>query len=234
MAVYCIHCGVKLAEDKKPCPLCGTVPFHPDLEKRDSPSLYPEGKYPSTQVSPVIAMIIVSTVLFLLPMVITLLCDLQINGSVTWCGYVLGALGTVYVMVVLPFWFRKPNPVIFVPCSFGAIGAYVCYINYATGGSWFWSFALPVIGAAALIVTAVVVLLRYVPQGVLYIVGGALVLAGVFMPVMEILMNLTFSFRHGLIWSFYPLAALVLLGAMLIFLAIHRPARETMERKFFL
>ena len=33
---------------------------------------------------------------------------------------------------------------------------------------------------------------------------------------------------------FLVLAALVLLGAMLIFLAIHRPARETMERKFFL
>jgi hypothetical protein len=36
------------------------------------------------------------------------------------------------------------------------------------------------------------------------------------------------------VWSLYPLTALVLLGGMLIFLAICRPARETMERKFFL
>ena len=57
---------------------------------------------------------------------------------------------------------------------------------------------------------------------------------GVFMPVMEFLMNLTFGFRMALIWSGYPLVALVLLGGMLIFLAICRPARETMERKFFI
>ena len=64
--------------------------------------------------------------------------------------------------------------------------------------------------------------------------GGALTALGLFMPVMEMLLNLTFRLEHGLVWAFYPMAALVLLGGMLIFLAICRPARETMERKFFL
>lgn len=232
--MYCIKCGVKLTEDKKPCPLCGTVPFHPDLEAQNTPPLYPAGRYPSTQVSPRIVLTIVSTVLFLLPMVITMLCDVQISRAITWSGFVIGALAAVYVMVVLPFWFSKPNPVIFVPCGFVAVGVYLLYINFATGGSWFLSFAFPVTGAAMLIVTAVVVLMRYLPQASLYIFGGALTASGLLMPVMELLINLTFGFSHGLIWSFYPLAALVLLGAMLIFLAICRPARETMERKFFL
>ena len=232
--MYCIKCGVKLAEEKKPCPLCGTVPFHPELEPAEGHPMYPAGRYPSTQVSPGIVLVIISTVLFLLPMVITMLCDLQITGAVTWSGFVIGALAAVYVMAVLPFWFRKPNPVIFVPCGFAAVGLYLFYINYATGGNWFMGFALPVTGAAMLLVTAVVTLMRYVPTGGLYIFGGALTLAGLFMPVMEMLLNLTFGFEHGLIWAFYPLTALVLLGAMLIFLAICRPARETMERKFFL
>lgn len=232
--MYCIKCGVKLTEDKKPCPLCGTLPFHPELEPQDAQPLYPAGRYPSTQVSPGIVLTIVSTVLFLLPMVITMLCDLQITGTVTWSGFVIGALAAVYVMAVLPFWFRKPNPVIFVPCGFAAVGLYLLYINFTTGGNWFLGFAFPVTGAAALIVTAVVVLTRYLPGAALYIFGGALVASGLFMPVTELLMNQTFGFEHGLVWSFYPLAALVLLGAMLIFLAICRPARETMERKFFL
>ena len=53
-------------------------------------------------------------------------------------------------------------------------------------------------------------------------------------PVMELLLDHTFQVEDFLGWSYYPLGALVLLGGMLIFLAIYAPARETMERKFFL
>ena len=35
-------------------------------------------------------------------------------------------------------------------------------------------------------------------------------------------------------WSIYPLVSLGMIGAFLIFLAIYRPARELMERKFFI
>ena len=82
--------------------------------------------------------------------------------------------------------------------------------------------------------TAVVTLLKYVRKGHLYIIGGAFIALGAFMPLMEFLMNLTFGFPQAFVWSIYPLVSLVLLGGMLIFLAICRPARETMGRKFFL
>ena len=232
--MYCIKCGVKLTEENKPCPLCNTVPYHPDVEAVEAIPLYPEDRFPPAQVSPLGALIVVSTIVFLMPIVITLLCDLQISGQVTWSGYVIGSLLTLYVLCVLPFWFQKPNPVIFVPCGFGAIGLFLLYINFATGGNWFLSFALPIVGWTGLVVTAVVTLLRYVKRGVLYIIGGAQIALGIFMPVMELLLNTTFHRPMAFVWSVYPLAALVLLGAMLIFLAIYRPARETMERKFFL
>ncbi len=233
--MYCIKCGVKLTEGKKPCPLCGTVPFHPDVVAEESESLYPAGRYPSnTQVSPTVVLIIVTALLFFLPIVITLQCDLLINGTVSWSGYVIGALLMIYVPVVLPLWFRKKNPVIFIPCSFAAIALYLLYINFAVGGSWFLSFAFPVVGFAALNVTAVAALMRYVPRGNLYTIGGSLVLTGLFMPVMELLINITFHKPSFVAWSVYPLTALVLLGGLLIFLAIYPPAREMMERKFFL
>ena len=139
-----------------------------------------------------------------------------------------------YIALVLPGWFRRPNPVVFVPCGFAAVGVYLLYINCATGGHWFLSFAFPVVGAVGLIVTAVVVLLRYVRRGKLYIIGGAAVALGAFMPLMEYLIYITFQRPRFVGWSLYPLIALVLLGGMLIFLAICRPARETMERKFFI
>ena len=230
--MYCIKCGVKLSDNQKECPLCRTMVFHPDIQFTDDDPLYP-ARQPAPQVRSQAALVVVTT-MFLLPIFITLLCDLQINGAVTWSGFVTGALSVAYVIFVLPFWFHRPNPVVFVPCGFAAVGLYLLYISLATGGKWFLSFAFPVTGAVCLISTAVVTLVRYVRRGQLYIYGGALIAMGVFMPVLEFLMNLTFGFRMALIWSGYPLVALVLLGGMLIFLAICRPARETMERKFFI
>jgi len=51
---------------------------------------------------------------------------------------------------------------------------------------------------------------------------------------MELLLNLTFQFPRYVSWGWFPGGALVLLGGFLIFLAICRPAREAMGRKFFL
>ena len=46
--------------------------------------------------------------------------DLSLDGKLEWFGYVAGALTVYYVAFALPRWFKKPNPVIFVPCSFVA------------------------------------------------------------------------------------------------------------------
>lgn len=230
--MYCINCGVKLAPSEQKCPLCGTVPYHPDIPRPEGEPLYPKNRYPAETVRPKAAQTVV-LLLFLLPLVTTLFVDLRINAVVTWSGYVIGALVLSYVWLALPGWFQKPNPVIFVPCGFVAIGLYLLYINYATGGNWFLSFAFPITGGVALIVTAVVTLLRYVRGGRLYIFGGASILMGTLMLLMEFLLVVTFR-RSFVGWSIYPLAALVLLGGFLIYLAIDHGARETVERKLFI
>ena len=231
--MYCIHCGVKLADSEKRCPLCGTAVYHPDFPRPDGEPLYPAGRKPMPQVRSQAAQIVVTT-LFLLPLLITLLVDLRLNRAVTWSGYVAGALIVSYVTMVLPFWFRRPNPVVFVPCDFAVIGLYLLYINQSLDGDWFLSFACPVGAFSGLVITAVVALVKYVCRGYLYIFGGASLLSGLFMPVMELLVNITFHRPTFAAWSVYPLVALVLLGGMLIYLAINKQAREVMERKFFI
>lgn len=230
--MYCINCGVKLADSEKKCPLCGTVPYHPDIPRKLGEPLYPTNHYPATEVSPKAAQRVL-LVLFLLAMLTTLAIDLRVHRSVTWSGYVIGALIMSYIILCLPGWFRKPNPVIFVPCGFVAVGLYLLYINLATGGNWFLSFAFPVTGGVGLIVAAVVTLLRYVRRGKLYIFGGALIALGAFMLLVEFLAVITF--RSSFVgWSIYPLVTLVAVGGFLIFLAIDRPAREMIERKLFI
>ena len=231
--MYCINCGVKLADSEKRCPLCGTVPFHPDIRREEGRPLYPEGRYPLLQVRRK-GICGAVTILLLIPVFITLICDLGINARVTWSGYVMGAIALCYVAAVLPRWFRHPNPAVFVPCTFVAVGLYVLYIDLSTAGGWFLSFGFPVVGFLGLLVSTVVILIRYTRRGELYIFGGGMIALGAFLPVMELLMKITFHMPQFIGWSWYPLVALVLMGGALIFLALCRPARETAERKLFL
>lgn len=230
--MYCVRCGVELADTESRCPLCGTVVYHPELQQKEGERLYPEKDRPQRGRSRWLP--IVLSAVTLLAMLIVLLCNLQISDAVTWSGFVLGALILGYVIAVLPTWFSKPNPVIFVPCGFAATALYLLYISVITEGRWFLCFALPVTGGIGLIVTAVVTLLRYVKKGKLYIFGAASILLGIFVMVVEWLIHTVF-YGGGMIgWSLYPLVVLAVLGGFLIFLAICRPARESMERKFFL
>lgn len=231
--MYCINCGVKLSDTEKQCPLCGTVPFHPEISRPEAEGLYPGDRYPAYQLSPK-GVLIVLTTLCLLPILITTLCDLRITGTISWSGYVIGAIIIGYIALVLPFWFKKPNAVVFVPSVFAAVCLYLLHINFETGGNWFLTLALPITAFFGIIVTAVVALMKYVPSGSLYIFGGAFIAVGAFMPVIEWLIHLTFNLPNYLVWSIYPFIALAVLGGMLIFLAIYRPAREAMERKFFI
>ena len=231
--MYCVNCGVKLADTENKCPLCGVAVFHPDIQRPRAEPLYPEDRMPEPLRHSRGGQIIL-TALFLLPLLICLQCDLLIRGRITWSGYVAGALILSYVVLVLPQWFRKRNPVVFCPVDFAVAGLYLWYINFAADGDWFLSFGLPVVGFLGLLSTAVAALLRYVPRGALYTIGGGVLALGAFMPLMEYLLCLTFPPIRFLGWSLYPLTALVILGGTLIFLAINRRAREKMERKFFI
>ena len=231
--MYCINCGVKLADTETECPLCHTAVFHPDITREKGEELYPPDKYPAAE-KRIYRPQIFMTAIFLLPMIITALCDLQFNDGITWSGYALGAIALAYVILILPSWFSRPNPVIFVPCGFAATAVYLLYINLTLDGDWFLSFAFPITGGVGLIVTAIVALTWYLKRGRLFIFGGAFVLFGAFMLLIEFLTNLTFHFPEFIGWSLYPLVTFVLLGGTLIFLGINRPARETMERKFFI
>lgn len=231
--MYCIQCGVKLSDTEKTCPLCGTVVYHPQLERAKAEPLYPRDKMPPQR--PMSRMLhILVTAAVLLPLLLVLLADLQTSGTVTWSIHVIGAILVGYVWIILPLWFRNPNPVIFVPCGFAAVIAYLFYLSWATGGSWFLTFALPVAGGVALVVSAMTALLRYVKKGVLYIVGGGVIAMGALTLMCELLMDLTFGLPRFIGWSLYPLVTLTILGGVLIFLAICRSARLVMERKFFI
>ncbi len=229
--MYCIKCGVKLGEAEQCCPLCNTIVCHPDFKPEVQQGLYPPKKLPEVHSGRAVVNGAI-LILFLVPLAVCFFSDLHINRTLDWFGYVAGALCLTYICLVLSHWFRKPNPVIFVPCAFVAAGLYLLYVNHATGGNWYGSFALPVLGGLCFLTCAVVTLARYVKRGRLYIFGGAFMALGLFTYVIERLLCKTFSVKF-IGWCFYPLGTLLILGGLLIYLAINRSACEVIRRKLF-
>lgn len=232
--MYCINCGVELADSETVCPLCGTRVFHPDMPRQQGEPPFPPDPMGHPEEVNRSGVLFILTMLAVLPIVICILCDWSVNGAILWSGYAAGGVALLYILAVLPLWFRRPNPVIFVPADFAAIGLYLLYINFATGGHWFLSFAFPVTGGACIILTAAAALLRYVRRGQLFIFGGAFILTGLYNVLIEFLLNLTFKLHEGFIWSFYPLAGCVIIGAMLIVIGCSRTLRDSMHKKFFI
>ena len=83
MHYYCVRCGVKLADSETVCPLCKTKVYHPEITVGEGEQLYPKKKYPGGGNGAKWVQGVLIT-LFLLPMLIVLLCDLQYSGRITW------------------------------------------------------------------------------------------------------------------------------------------------------
>lgn len=228
--MYCVKCGVELAESERKCPLCSTPVYFPDLDP-DPERPFPDTPPAHERVNPRGILFIISFVA-LITALISVFADINTSGTFSRSGYVVGGVILAYVVFILPSWFVKPSPAIFAPVDFAVTALYVWYIAYATGGDWFVTFALPVIGGAALIMCSLVILCYYIRRGYLFIFGGATIATGLFTCLIELLVNLEFEPNLGFLWSPYPAITLTLLGMMLIVIAIVKPFRESLARIF--
>lgn len=227
--MYCANCGVKLADTEKRCPLCGTEAYHPDIERPEVAPLYPQDFVPKRELSKTTIHIIIFT-LFLIPIFVSLYCDLYINRAITWSSYVTFALSIVYILIILPFWFRKPTPAVFVPLDFFVVALFFHYINYITDGDWFLTLAFPLITYLGVIVTTATVLLYYLKKGHLYVIGAFFIALGLYMDAIELFLMLTFKMNFDG-WSLYPMIPLVIMGLAMIAISISRNARAVLARK---
>ena len=231
--MYCVNCGVELAKSERKCPLCGTVVFHPQLEANNGPKPYPPRSGCEEKFSPS-GILFVLSAFMLLGALICLICDVELNGRVVWSGFCVFGLMLFYVDFILPFWFKKPNPIVFVPVCFAAAILFLLYVDLKLGGHWFLSFAFPVAGGIGLIVTATVTLIRTLGRGRLFIIGGTLAVSGAFCLLAEFLADVTFAGKVSFDWCFYPLTVLCLAGLALIVIALVPPLRESLRKKLFI
>lgn len=175
--------------------------------------------------------------LFAIPLLVCLLIDRNMNGGVTWSGYVSFGLLAAYAIFCLPLWFRRRNPALFFPIAVAALLGLALYVSLKTGGHWFLPFAFPVGGALGLILEAQIVLLRYAvgdrPHRALFILGGGFIALGGLTVLVEFLLQVAFGIPM-LWWSLYSVTVLFLVGLMLIIIGLCRPLRENLHKKLFI
>lgn len=230
--MYCIQCGAELSAGQALCPLCNTRVYHPDIPNEHIPT-YPKKEFPSEQVNKKGVMFVL-TIFYLIPLILPMLFELSYHREIDWSGYVTGGVILFYLLFLLPIWFDRPSPAIFVPVDFAAAALFLFYVNFATGGTWFFSFALPTVGVLGLIVSAAAILLYYLHHGRLYVVGGMLIALGLYSTMIELLVGYTFDISSPVRWSLFSLVPLFVLGLALILSAIIRPIRDTLYRIFFI
>ena len=232
--MYCVNCGIKLAEGQKYCPVCNTRAYHPDIPQSDAHPTYPNKEFQSEEYNRR-GLLFVITILWFIPFVLPVIFELAWHATVTWSGLVAGGVLLGYIVLILPFWFKNAPPIIFMGSDFAAILLYLLYIDLEQGGGhWFLSFAFPVTGVLGLICCAVVALCGYIRRGYLYIFGGATIALGAWTGLIEFLIWVTFGIVSPVFWSACSFTTLFVIGMLLIVIAIVKPLKESLRKKFFL
>lgn len=227
--MYCVKCGVRLGEGTERCPLCGTPVWKPTRAAAEKS--YPEElpRHTEESTKPLAA---AATALSVMAALIILIICLKKYGEMRWGEYVLSGIGLAYVLFVLPAWFRRPPPEVFVPADHAAIALFLLYMCVKTGGSWFLPFAFPVTGGSCLLLTALTCLLKYVRGGRPVILGGFSMLLGGFTLLVEFLETVAFG-TEMFQWSLYTLAVFGILGVFLLLCGLIPALHHHLKKRFF-
>lgn len=230
---YCVNCGVELEKGAKKCPLCGTEVINPNEINEEHIHSYPVySPMPKAKIkkSTVVSLI---TLILLLPDFLTTLCDYSINHSITWSAYVMASLLCVYLFIVFPILFGKHGATCTVLMAADILG-FLLFIERKTNGTWFLSFALPIVTVIAVFIAIMTLLGKEKKVSPLTSVSISMIFAGLFCLLVEFLINITFKVRTNLAWSFYPAVTFVLLAIAMFLIGKNKALCEKLEKKFFI
>lgn len=231
---YCVNCGVELADSEKCCPLCQTEVINPK-----SPWQEPASRPYSRHVDTILKRIdrryfaTLAALLLSIPCIITVLVDIISGGGVTWSAYVIGAVVVAYIMVLLPFFFKKYHAVIFLGADCAAILLYLLFIERVNGGRWFLGLGLPLTVAASVCVLVLALLFTKAQMSPIVKSAAVMIAIGLFVVCAEVVLS---AYVYGTVrfaWSLYALIPCVILGAAMLVLEHRKNLKERIRKRLF-
>ena len=232
---YCVNCGVKLNDDAKACPLCGTPVIHPG--KAEKPAGKPFFATRQEKIQPVSKkeLALLLSVMFASVCICCGLLNLALRPDLWWSLYAVGAGIMLWIFFVPPLLWRRMPVLLKTFVNLCAVALYVLLIALASGGlDWYFRLALPILFTATLLVLLLCDLMREGRSSILTSVILVLLAAGVLCLAIDLFVDryLTGTCSPG--WSLVVLAVCVGLSVPLLVIRLVPSLREEVRRRFHL
>ena len=230
---YCVHCGVKLGESEKRCPLCNTVVIDP-AQPRDptAPRPYPVHT-PEQEIKRNNRFLLrLSALLLLLPAFLCLFIDLLLGNSVTWSIYPTGALILLFIAVAVPILTPKLWDVASLAANFVSLSGYLFLVEkVSNSGRWFFPVVLPSLGlAVALLALMAFCYHRKWLNKITFLAAIFLFCALECLGIEMILSHYGLGYI-AFIWSPYVAAPCIFISLVFFFINANRAVREEFRRR---
>ncbi|MBQ2977953.1 MAG: hypothetical protein IJE17_10725 [Clostridia bacterium] len=230
---YCVHCGVKLGESEKRCPLCNTAVIDPAQPHDPSvPRAYPV-RTPGQQLKRNKRFLLLLFALLLLaPALLCLMIDLLLGSGVTWSIYPSGALALLYIAVAVPILTPKLWDIASLAADFVALSGYLFLVEQVVDSRpWFFPVVLPSLGLAVLLLALVALACHRGWLNKLSCLAAICMAIGVECLGIEMILSnfvldyITFN------WSPYVAAPCIFIALVLFFINGNRAVREEVRRR---
>lgn len=234
---YCVNCGVELAPAEKKCPLCGVQVINPAAPASELPT---SKSYPARleKISKKIDrryFASLASILLMIPLLVTVIVDLITGGGLSWSLYVIGALFLLFVWGALPFFFLKDHIFLFILFDGIVLIAYVFWIAFISGGTWFIPLGLPISGSVVLLSLGLTSLFCDKKHRVagLSKLASLLFASGLLVISIELILDAYLKYPIIPQWSLYAFVPCVFLGLCAAVLEHRRNFKEQIKKRLF-
>ena len=229
---YCVHCGVKLGDSEKRCPLCQTPVFDPAQPQRAAPPPYPVRTPEQELKRSKRYLLTLSALMLLAPAALCLIIDFLVSGGITWSGYASGALIMLFIAVAVPLSVNKHQVYFAIGSTFVCLNGYLLLVEHLSqSGPWFFSIALPALTLAAVMIIVITRLYRDDRLNKLTFLAAFLAAIPLECLFIEWLCNLSWGRGPTFVWSPFVLAPCLFLSLALFFINGNRAVREEVRRR---
>lgn len=230
---YCVHCGVKLGDAEKACPLCETPVIDPTspqdpLAEQPFPIRTPEQ---TLQINRRYAISLLS-LLLLIPAGLCLLIDLFGGRGITWSVYPAGVLVLIWIAATVPLLARRYRLYSSILATGGTLAAYLYMVEQLSGApGWFLPIVLPALAVGIAMTCFTLWLIRNKRLRLLRLAGVMLVEAGLLCLLVELLCVWN-GVGDALKWSPYVIMPCAFIALLLYVISRNGPLSSELKRRF--
>ena len=230
---YCVHCGVKLGEGEKRCPLCMTPVFDPsEPQKPKAARAYPVRTAEQELKRNKQFLLNLAGLMLAAPALLCLIIDLLLTGGITWSGYASSALILLFMAVSVPLLVDKYQVYVTVGTSFLCLNGYLFLVEkLSDSGIWFFPIALPAISLFALMLTGIILLYRRQRLNKLTLIAASFAAVAIECFAIEWLIASAKGMSGIYIWSPFVFAPCIFISLALFFINYNRAVREEVRRR---